>query len=144
MASNSLLHLPRTQVLRRAYPALGLTRRLPPRPFHSTPGRSTDGVFKALTSMRVRKPWIEALREKKEADKHPVAEPAQCMKADLTPKKMSDSYTSVVLPLSVSAPEYKTLIPSLNLPMLSWPCSKIRGFSILMPITLDKYVPAPC
>jgi acyl-coenzyme A thioesterase 9 len=71
-------------------------------------------VFKALASMRVRKPWIEALREKKELDKHPVSAPEQSMKADLTPKKMSDSYTSVVLPLSVSAPEYKTHFSSLT------------------------------
>ncbi|KAK7894403.1 hypothetical protein LTR67_006164 [Exophiala xenobiotica] len=100
MASNSLLHLPRTQVLRRAIPALGLAKRVLSHPFHSTPRRPTDGVFKALASMRVRKPWIEALREKKELDKHPVSAPEQSMKADLTPKKMSDSYTSVVLPLS--------------------------------------------
>ncbi|KAJ9635283.1 hypothetical protein H2204_005843 [Knufia peltigerae] len=50
--------------------------------------------------MRVRKPWIEALRERREAEKNPVSTPVENVKPDLTPKRMSDSYVSVVLPLS--------------------------------------------
>lgn len=106
MASHRLLHLPRAQSLTRACTyALAAPRKIPLRPFHSTTTRCTDGVFKALTEMRVRKPWIEALRERREAEKNPVSTPVESLKPDLTPKRMSDSYVSVVLPLSVSAPQ---------------------------------------
>jgi acyl-coenzyme A thioesterase 9 len=50
--------------------------------------------------MRVRKPWIEALRERKEAEHNPAAATREPLQIDLTPKKMSDSYVSLVLPLS--------------------------------------------
>lgn len=106
MASHRLLHLPRVQSLTRAcaYGAQTAPRLTSLRPFHSTTTRRTDGVFKALTEMRVRKPWIEALRERREAEKNPVSTPVENVKPDLTPKRMSDSYVSVVLPLSVSVP----------------------------------------
>lgn len=52
--------------------------------------------------MRVRKPWIEALRERKEAEQKPDTAVDEIVKPDLTPKKMSDSYVSLILPLSVS------------------------------------------
>lgn len=67
--------------------------------FHATPTYATDGVFKALTEMRVRTPWIEALRRSKEIGNQSAAAPEDPPKPDLTPKKMSDSYVSVVLPL---------------------------------------------
>ncbi|KAI1611990.1 acyl-CoA thioester hydrolase [Exophiala viscosa] len=100
MARTILLHLPRTQVLRRTLPYLANTTCSPSRFFHLTSAQHTDGVFKELTEMRVRKPWIEALREKREADKNPTPAQVETVKPDVTPKKMSDSYTSVVLPLA--------------------------------------------
>ena len=69
------------------------------RQIHATPLQATDGVFKELTEMRVRTPWVEALRKRKEGDIN--AEEGRTVSktlADraLTPKKMSDSYHRVV------------------------------------------------
>ena len=67
--------------------------------FHNTPSLPTDGVYDALTEMRVRTPWIEALKKQKQegvdsTKKFNVsATPAD---RDLTPKKMSDSFHRVV------------------------------------------------
>ena len=49
--------------------------------------------------MRVRKPWIQALQESRQKDgsQQPPPEPS---KPDTTPKKMSDSYVRVILPLA--------------------------------------------
>ncbi|KAK5081846.1 hypothetical protein LTR70_008466 [Exophiala xenobiotica] len=60
--------------------------------------RSTDGVYKELTAMRVRKPWIEALRESKQAGQG-SSTPKEYPKPDTTPKTMKDSYVKIVLPL---------------------------------------------
>jgi acyl-coenzyme A thioesterase 9 len=49
--------------------------------------------------MRVRTPWIEALRRSQETGSKSSAEPRDPPKPDLTPKKMSDSFVSVILPL---------------------------------------------
>lgn len=114
MARNVALHMVRTPVLRRTLPFLTNTKCCPFRPFHASQVQNTDGVFKALTEMRVRKPWIEALREKREAEKNPSSTPVESVKPDLTPKKMSDSYTSVVLPLSVSGPSPSPLFRLTN------------------------------
>ena len=62
--------------------------------------RLTDGVYKALTEMRVRTPWIEALRRSKELGNQSAAAPEDPSEPDVTPKKMSDSYVGVVLPFS--------------------------------------------
>lgn len=59
----------------------------------------TDGVYKALTEMRVRKPWIEAYRESQQKENGPKAQ-KQYPKPDTTPKTMADSYVSLVLPLA--------------------------------------------
>ncbi|KAJ5035287.1 HotDog domain-containing protein [Bipolaris maydis] len=73
------------------------------RSFHCSPTPRTDGVFRELTAMRVRTPWIEALR-KQQAEANQPSEPSK--KAELpkdrklTPKRMSESYHSVVLPLA--------------------------------------------
>jgi acyl-coenzyme A thioesterase 9 len=64
--------------------------------------------------MRVRTPWIQALREKKEAEKNPQPPQVQSVKPDLTPKKMSDSYVSLVLPLSVSTIATYSTFPLAN------------------------------
>src|ERR1700753_3311746 len=74
----------------------------------SAPSR-TDGVFRKLTEMRVPTPWIVALREKQRQEKEHGNVGSGAGEAStgagegqdhkLTPKKMSDSYVSVVLPL---------------------------------------------
>ncbi len=78
--------------------AIGTPRHL--RRLHVTTRNGTDGVFKELTEMRVRTPWVEALRKKKEEGIDPTkssntsATPAD---RDLTPKRMADSYHRVVI-----------------------------------------------
>lgn len=59
----------------------------------------TDGVFRALTENRVQTPWIEALRNKQREGHDPTqasGKPETPKDRDLSPKKMSDSYHSVV------------------------------------------------
>ncbi|KAL9023329.1 MAG: hypothetical protein Q9180_008278 [Flavoplaca navasiana] len=73
------------------------------RQLHPSPTWQTDGVFKELTEMRVRTPWIEALRKKEEEGIDPTQRsttPATPSNRDLTPKRMSDSYHRVVIPLA--------------------------------------------
>lgn len=69
------------------------------RGFSSSFPRRTDGVFRELTSMRVRTPWVKALREQ-QGGKQPIERPEVPKNRDLPPKRMSDSYHSVVLPLA--------------------------------------------
>lgn len=58
----------------------------------------TDGVFRALTGERVQKPWIEAFREQQSGQRaqEEAQQPSTPKNRDLSPKKMSDSYHSVV------------------------------------------------
>ena len=73
---------------------LGATRQL-----HTSPIYCTDGVYKDLTTMRVRTPWVEALRKKREEAIDPTKKsdtPATPPDRDLKPKKMSDSFHRVV------------------------------------------------
>ena len=65
------------------------------RPFHTTKLRATDGVYKAITEMRIRTPWVEALRKSREGS---AGAPNESIKPDLTPKKMSDSFVKFVRP----------------------------------------------
>ncbi|KAI4242818.1 MAG: hypothetical protein LQ352_007170 [Teloschistes flavicans] len=79
------------------------SRILSTRQLHVSPRKQTDGVFKELTEMRVRTPWIEALRKKQEEGIDPTKKssmPATPSDRDLTPKKMSDSFHRVVIPLA--------------------------------------------
>ena len=46
--------------------------------------------------MRVRTPWIEALRDSKKAAKEKSEVPAEHANRDLKPKKMSDSFHKAV------------------------------------------------
>jgi acyl-coenzyme A thioesterase 9 len=73
------------------------------RGFHTSSPQQTDGVFRELTSMRVRTPWVEALQQQK-ADNKPPGEPSGQSEVpkdrDLSPKRMSESYHSVILPLA--------------------------------------------
>ncbi|KAG8412777.1 hypothetical protein J3459_013917 [Metarhizium acridum] len=67
----------------------------------NTPRLQTDGVFRALTEQRMQVPWIEAFRKQQsEMANKSHSEPRAPAKPDLTPKKMSDSYHSVILPLA--------------------------------------------
>src|SRR2546423_11580583 len=63
--------------------------------FHSTKPQATDGVYKAITDMRVRTPWIEALRQSK---KESTGAPTESAQPDLRPKRMSDSFVKFVRP----------------------------------------------
>ena len=60
----------------------------------------TDGVYKALTDMRVRTPWIEAYRNSQKSGQTFIPNVNDPAKLDLTPKSMSESYTRIVLPLA--------------------------------------------
>jgi acyl-coenzyme A thioesterase 9 len=53
--------------------------------------------------MRVRTPWVEALRQQQAEGKQPVEPsggPEVSKDRELTPKRMDESYHSVVLPLA--------------------------------------------
>ena len=69
------------------------------RQLHCTPVHSTDGVYRDLTNMRVRTPWIEALRRQREGGEELNREPATTMTSGshfIKAKKMSDSFHRVV------------------------------------------------
>ncbi|EXJ80918.1 hypothetical protein A1O3_07206 [Capronia epimyces CBS 606.96] len=100
MSLSPLPRVLRAKALCRALPSLTVSKNAALRAFHSSPDCLTDGVYKELTEMRVRTPWIEALRRKKQGGTDPDASDVERVKPDLTPKKMSDSYVRVVLPLS--------------------------------------------
>ncbi|KAK5733188.1 hypothetical protein LTR17_009930 [Elasticomyces elasticus] len=73
------------------------------RQFSVTATRPTDGVFRDLTDQRVQTPWIEAFRKRQmegEDAAQGKGEPRTPKERDLSPKKMSDSYHSVILPLA--------------------------------------------
>jgi acyl-coenzyme A thioesterase 9 len=73
------------------------------RSFHCSQAQRTDGVFKELTSMRVRTPWVEALRQQQSEGKQsaePSGKPEVSKDRELKAKHMDDSYHSVVLPLA--------------------------------------------
>ncbi|KAI1341253.1 Thioesterase/thiol ester dehydrase-isomerase [Xylariaceae sp. FL0016] len=78
----------------RALPGLATTRRN----LHTTRARYTDGVFRGLTDNRLPTPWIEAWRQQQEG-KSAASGDGDPGERDMTPKKMSDSYHRVVLPL---------------------------------------------
>ncbi|KAI1468975.1 Thioesterase/thiol ester dehydrase-isomerase [Daldinia caldariorum] len=65
---------------------------------HGTAYLRTDGVFRGLTDNRLPMPWIEAWKLQQEG-KDIASDEARSKERDLSPKKMSDSYHRVVLPL---------------------------------------------
>ncbi|KAI8951152.1 Thioesterase/thiol ester dehydrase-isomerase [Xylaria longipes] len=75
-----------------------LSSRLATRSFCSTPVRKTDGVFSGLTDNRPRMPWIEAFKQQQEGKTITLGNPNP-EERDMSPKKMSDSYHRIVLPL---------------------------------------------
>jgi acyl-coenzyme A thioesterase 9 len=54
-------------------------------------------VYRELTAMRTRTPFIEAFRKQKEGKGSPPISTDKVQR-DLSPKTMSDSYTRVVCP----------------------------------------------
>ncbi|KAF2794659.1 Thioesterase/thiol ester dehydrase-isomerase [Melanomma pulvis-pyrius CBS 109.77] len=71
--------------------------------FHSSSRHQTDGVFRALTEQRVRTPWIEALRKQQAEGTAPGQTSGKQevpSHRSLAPKRMEDSYHSVILPLA--------------------------------------------
>jgi hypothetical protein len=73
------------------------------RVFHSSQAQRTDGVFKELTSMRVRTPWVEAFRQQQAEGSQSTdtsGKSAVPTNRGLKAKHMDDSYHSVVLPLA--------------------------------------------
>ncbi|MCJ1324476.1 hypothetical protein MMC10_001138 [Thelotrema lepadinum] len=72
------------------------------RPFHVSQNWQTDGVYHELTAMRVRTPWIEAFRKQQEEGivEAQSTPPATAKKHQTSPKKMSDSYHRIILPLA--------------------------------------------
>lgn len=66
--------------------------------FRVTTFNSTDGVFRGLTDERLPMPWIEAWRKQQEG-KGTIASETEPQERDMSPRKMSDSYHRVVLPL---------------------------------------------
>ena len=97
-----------TQSLRRVLKSsLGLSQTPRPRRLkciHTTAICHTDGVYQELTAMRVKTPFIEALRKQKEEgiDPRNKSTPARPPNQDLAPKKMSDSHHRVVRSSSAS------------------------------------------
>ena len=69
------------------------------RSLHSSTQCSTDGVYQELTAMRVKTPFIEALRKQQENMVYPTENSSiqsTSMDRDLSPKKMSESHHKVV------------------------------------------------
>ncbi|RDL39073.1 Thioesterase ester dehydrase-isomerase [Venustampulla echinocandica] len=62
----------------------------------------TDGVYKELTSMRIKLPFIEALKRQQQQGEKSDTPPISTEKGprDLAPKSMSDSYHKLILPLA--------------------------------------------
>ncbi|KAK4985351.1 hypothetical protein LTR50_006028 [Elasticomyces elasticus] len=88
---------------KQSYTALTSASATSIRRFSATTRRPTDGVFRALTENRVQIPWIEALRKQQREDNDPTKPsgvPQIPKDRHLAPKKMSDSYHSVILPLA--------------------------------------------
>lgn len=81
-------------VASRLHAGIAPSSQLIAREFHST---QLNAAFQPTwMPMRVKTPWIDALKQKREEDKSGQKEPSQTSTPDLTPKKMSDSYYSAV------------------------------------------------
>jgi acyl-coenzyme A thioesterase 9 len=94
-ATSIIASLRRPHVVRSLGPALAKSTA---NSFHSSAAKQTDGVFQGLEDKRQPMPWIEAFtRQQKGLPAHGSSDTAK--ERDLTPKKMSDSYHRVVLPL---------------------------------------------
>ncbi|KAF4631219.1 hypothetical protein G7Y89_g6915 [Cudoniella acicularis] len=70
------------------------------RAFSASSRCCTDGVYQELTAMRIRTPFIEAFRAQQNEQDATQPSISTEKTRDLTPKKMSDSYHKVILPLA--------------------------------------------
>ena len=69
----------------------------PEREFSVSSRRGTDGVFRELTKARVPVPWAEALKKRDAGEQDKVDGTKDAVsERTLTPKRMKDSYHSVV------------------------------------------------
>ncbi|KAI5456093.1 HotDog domain-containing protein [Mariannaea sp. PMI_226] len=68
------------------------------RSLHLSPVSRTDGVFRGLTDTRLPMPWIEAWKMIHDGE-NPSPKDETSKERDMSPKKMSDSYHRVILPL---------------------------------------------
>ncbi len=87
------------QVLRSGRTRQATYRAIRSRRFSVSAHSQTDGVFRELTDQRVQTPWIEAFRQRQREGQEAVQAkgvPQTPKDRDLSPKKMSDSYHSVV------------------------------------------------
>lgn len=66
--------------------------------FSLSRSRQTDGVFGELTAMRTRTPFVDAFRKQQQEQQDGVVSttPKPAARPDVTPKRMKDSYHSVV------------------------------------------------
>lgn len=88
----AMRYLLRIRHMKHVAPRTGLLQH-----FSTTRQRGTDGVFRALTDQRVQTPWVEAFRKKQQQGMpKPSGQPETPADRDLSPKKMSESYHSVV------------------------------------------------
>ncbi|KUJ18177.1 Thioesterase/thiol ester dehydrase-isomerase [Mollisia scopiformis] len=71
-----------------------------PRSFSACPSYRTDGVYRELTAMRTRVPFIEAFRKQQNEGSQSSPIPTEKVERDLSPKSMSDSHTRIILPLA--------------------------------------------
>ncbi|KAL2205724.1 acyl-coenzyme A thioesterase 9 [Sarocladium strictum] len=97
----SLLNKPARSLLSSSCRRAALNRQkinIPSRCIHNTAVNRTDGVFRGLTDERLPTPWIEAFRNQQDGKKSDPS-PSEPQERDLSPRKMSDSYHRVVLPL---------------------------------------------
>ncbi|KZM19219.1 uncharacterized protein EKO05_0007314 [Ascochyta rabiei] len=105
MSSSTMATLQRTTRVLRGGCAQSFVPVVPAmrRSFHCSSAKHTDGVFRELTSMRVRTPWVEAFRKQQQDGKQPgevSGKPEVPKDRNLPPKRMSESYHSVILPLA--------------------------------------------
>ena len=103
--------------------ASGRRRKDLARRFHTRRSLRTDGVYPELTAMRVRVPWIEAFRERQDAEAASGrrAEPTGTTHRDLAPKKMSASHHSIVSRTSLDSQEFWALIVLRDSRSCRWP-----------------------
>lgn len=96
--SNQPIMTSRTRPVRHLTRALRARQVLQFRSIASTPRCRTDGVYRELTAMRTRTPFIEALRTQQQGEHGSPTVPTDHSERDVSPKSMSDSLTRIVSP----------------------------------------------
>jgi hypothetical protein len=83
--------------------ALRSSSHLQTRSFSACSRCRTDGVYGELSAMRTRTPFIEAFRKQQNGTGNSKPVSTETVERDLSPKTMSDSYTSVVSHVTLSS-----------------------------------------